>query len=414
MRRLLLVAYYFPPEPVAGALRPGYLAAHLPAFGWDVTVLTRRLEPEDPRRTADGAVITAPVAGGSVEQAIRQAFVPEAQTRSADRVPPLRRALRWAKRTLLFPDRAVGWTLAAASRGRAANAKLRFDAIVSTATPATAHVVGAMIARASGTPWIADYRDPWAGNPGAQDGAVRAAMQLAAERLVVRRAAAITTISKPIATRLEAIHHRPVTVIPNANDPGEWDGLDAIRPTRFQFCYTGSLYAEHRTPALFFAALASLRAEGDPAADADVVFLGPSNDHLMEEAHRYGLADRVTYGGVVPRARALAAQREASDLLVFLNMDPSSAFELGSKIIEYTSARRPILAFGPSQSVMREHVLRHGLGWFASNLDEAREAVRAAHRRFVAGDVELPEPPAKGYDARDLARAFAEQLEAVV
>jgi glycosyltransferase involved in cell wall biosynthesis len=202
-------------------------------------------------------------------------------------------------------------------------------------------------------------------------------------------------------------------VIPNASDPGDWKGLETIRPSRFQLCYTGAMYVEYRSPVLLFEALASLRAEGDAAAQAHAVFLGPATDHLMQEAHRCGVADLVEYGGVVPREQALIAQREASDLLIFLNMDSSSSFELGSKIIEYTRARRPVLAFGPRESALREHIARNSLGWFASNLEEAKQALREAYRRFVSGDVELPASSTIGFQARDLAKSFAEQLDAV-
>jgi hypothetical protein len=413
MRRLLLVAYYFPPETAAGALRPSYLATYLREFGWDVTVLTRQIDGASSRENATARVVAAPVFGDSIERSVRSALSSTNGDGRARSVSPLRAALRWARKSLSFPDRAIGWAPAAVARACALGRKERFDAVLSTATPATAHVIGAMTAYRLAIPWVADYRDPWAGNPGAQEGRVRTALQRALERSLLRRASAITTISKPIAAHLEDIHGRDVTVIPNASEPLDWAGLDSVRPRRFELCYTGSMHAEHRTPALLFEALASLRAQDDPAGCARVVFFGPSNEHVLEEARRNDVAQLVEHRGIVPRTQALAAQREASDLLIFLNMDPSSAFELGSKIIEYTRARRPIIAFGPAGSVMREHLSRHSLGWFASDLEQAREALRAAHRRFLDGDVELP-PSGDGFEARDLAKAFAAQLDAVI
>jgi hypothetical protein len=410
---LLLVAYYFPPEPVAGALRPGYLATYLREFGWNVTVLTRPLAQERARHIRAIPVVTAPVLGDSLERSVRGALDAQGESRT-QRPSPLRRALRWAKKTLTFPDRAAGWAPAAFARGCGIARRRPFDAVISTATPATAHLVGASLAARLRVPWIADYRDPWAGNPGVGDGPVRARLQHLVERSVLRRASAITTISAPIAATLEAIHRRPVTVIPNASDPSDWQGLEAIVPQRFELCYTGSLYAEHRTPRLLFEALAALRSESDPAATVRVVFYGPANDHLMQEARRFGVEDLVEYRGIVPRAQAIAAQREASDLLIFLNMDPSTTFELGSKIIEYARARRPILAFGPAGSVVRDYLARHAMGWFASDLDEAKSAVREAYRTFTNGRTEIEPPPDADYTARDLAKAFAQQLDAVL
>lgn len=412
MRRVLLIAYHFPPEPAAGALRPGYLASYLPEFGWDVTVLTRPLEGD--HKQATGAnILTANVLGQSFERSVRGALPSENGARNGT-VSPLRRALRWVKRTALFPDPAAGWLLPAIARGRAAMRVKPFDAVLSTATPATVHVVGAAIALREHIPWIADYRDPWAGNPGVVRGPIRSVLEERLERSLIRRAAAVTTISDAIAGHLGRLHGRDVAVIPNGSEPRDWDGMDAIAPSGFRFCYTGSMFVEHRTPALLFEALAALRAEGHPAGNVGVDFFGPHSDHVNEQAIRCGIQTLVRQHGVVPRREALAAQRAASDLLIFLNMDPSAAYELGSKIIEYTRARRPILAFGPRNSVMREYLRGTSLGWFASDAQEAQQALIAAHQRYVAGELEVQPPSEAVFDARDLAKAFAAQLDAVV
>ena len=41
MKRVLLIAYAYPPCSEIGAIRPAGLAKYLPRFGWEPTVLTR-------------------------------------------------------------------------------------------------------------------------------------------------------------------------------------------------------------------------------------------------------------------------------------------------------------------------------------------------------------------------------------
>lgn len=405
MQRLLLVTYHFPPEPAAGARRPGFLAKYLPEYGWDVTVLTRPLGG-DPQIECN--VIAAPVAGARVEHSLRSALC---NAKQGDAPPPaLRVLLRHAKEALLFPDRAAAWLPGAISRGLAMCREQRFFAVLSTSMPASAHVAGAAIAAMSGLPWLADFRDLWHGNPTLHRSSARAGIEALLERVLIRRADALTTISAPLAERLEAFHGRPVTVIPNAYDPTEWTGLEAAQPRGFELCYTGSLYDGARSPALLFEALAALRREGDPAAQTRVSFFGPNSDHVGELARRFGVADIVHQYGVVPRPHALAEQRLASTLLVFLNLDESTSHELGSKIIEYAGAQRPIVAFGPRNSMMREYLAANALGWFAHSLDEAIVALRAAHARYVSGNVSVALAPSAGFSAHNLARAFAGQL----
>lgn len=407
MKRLLLIAYHFPPEPAAGALRPSYLAKYLPRFGWDVTVLTRAL----PDRRASPDVIEARVLGEGFERSVREALDGTDAQPGADRVSPLRRILRWVKTTLYFPDRTAGWMPDAVVQGLRTTRSRHYDAVLSTAMPASVHVVGAIVAALRGLPWIADYRDPWTGNQYAGWGPLQRRLQRTLEGLLLRRANRITTISPPIAALLGSIHERHVNVIPNGADPGDWDDLENCVPERFSLCYTGSMYDGHRTPQLLFEALAALRAAGDPAGDATVDCYGPNSDHVRTLARDYGIDSIVRQYGTVPRREALAAQRRASDLVILLNMDELTSHELGSKIFEYAGAERPVIAFGPRNSVMREYLAQRAMGWFASDLAEATAALREAQRLFAAGHRKLQLPPGAVFTALDLAEAFAETLD---
>jgi hypothetical protein len=100
-------------------------------------------------------------------------------------------------------------------------------------------------------------------------------------------------------------------------------------------------------------------------------------------------------------------------LLILLNVDPRTAQETGSKYLEYLAAKRPILVCGPPQSVMRDLVASCGLGWFASNVIEAKSALCTAYARYEAGDFEWQANTSILPSARDLARNFAQQLECV-
>ena len=405
MKQVLLLAHAFPPDTTAGALRPAFLARYLPEFGWEATVLTRGPgEPSFPAR-----VVSAGEVGASMQERARETFTKAGAAEHS----PLRAALRAAKNSVLFPDLTATWIPPAVRIGSRLLDERRFDAILGTALPASVHVIGGILARRSSIPWIADYRDPWAGNAYVWKGHVRKALEETVERTLLTRAAAITTISEPIAARLRAFHHRTdVPVIPNGYDAAMWNGLLTVAPTRFDLCFTGSMYDGKRSPDLLFQALRDLRAAGEPAATtARVQFYGQESSNVDVSATRFEVTSIVERHGIVPRAEAMRALRSSAILLIFLNMDPTTADEMGSKYLEYIGARRPILAFGPPNSVMRTFIKRHRLGWFASTADEAKLALRAAYARFVAGDVELTLDTNEFPTARDLARRFAEVLD---
>ena len=401
MKRLLLISQMFPPEPSPGALRPGYLAKYLPEFGWNVTVLTQtELDPPFAVKVLRTRV-PAPLQSVAVPSAIRKsAFVMG--------------ALRAARDTLLFPDLVAPWIPAAIRTGNTALESETFTAIMSTAMPASVHVIASALAKRSGLPWIADYRDPWAGNSYVQRGLIRTKLEHAFERRLLREAAAITTVSEPIALQLAAFHHRnDVHVIPNAYDEAEWSGIPQATPERFDLCFTGSMYDGRRSPDALFAALAQLRQENDPAGlAARIHFYGRNTANVARSATEHGVSPIVREHGIVPRDQAMRAQRASAALLIFLNMDDRTSGEMGSKYLEYLGARRPIIACGPRNSVMKDFIQRNELGWFASTPEEARMAVRSAYERFTSGVYEVPVPSEGVSTSRELARSFARVLDA--
>ena len=404
MNRLLLIAHVFPPAPSPGALRPGYLSRYLSQFGWDVTVLTD---------TAGAPPFPANVVSTAVDESRSLDARIRAKVGKSSPDSGLRRFLRAVKENVLFPDSQAPWIPRALAAGRELLRTQHFDAILSTAHPASAHVVAWILAKESGLPWIADYRDPWAGNAYIKRPLLRALLEEFLERGMIRRASAVTTISQPIADQLRRFHRRrEVFVVPNAYDTADWSAIPEAQPERFDLVFTGSMYGGKRSPDIMFEALSRLRAAGEPAGvDARVHFYGRNSENVGASAAAHGVSLIVRQHGMVPRAHAMRAQRNSAALLVFLNMDPATASEMGSKYLEYLGAHRHILAFGPRNSVMRTFIEERGLGWFASDADEAVVALRAAYEKYRAGayhlDVESSDVPT----ARTLAFRFANILD---
>lgn len=388
-KRVLLIAYHYPPEASAGAQRMGFIARYLKDAGYEVSVVS-----PPPRRTQEGAT-------------------------AARAVSPLEARLRrFAGSVVHFPDRAVGWVPHAVSAALRETAKAHFDIVITSAMPASVHLTGWIVAHARGLPWIADYRDLWTGNPYLEDGPLRRALGATLERLLLGRANAITTVSTPIAHSLAVLHRREhVDVIANAVEPAEWEDVPFVTPDRFRIVHTGTLYEGKRKPDLLFGALAHLRTQGHPLADEVCVdFYGHDNGAIDAIAREHGVADLVAYRGSIPRESALREQRSAALLLILLNMDPATAGEYGSKLFEYAGARRPILAIGPQASVVRSYLEAHRMGAFASDEEQTRLALIAAYDRYRAGEaaLRLAFDPTAFFTARDLALRFQDVIDRIV
>jgi hypothetical protein len=400
--RVLIVTYHYPPEPTSGALRMAYLAKYLPECNWDPVVITRPAQFNG----EGGHEGVIRVGNGEAMLEATASFVSHLP---AQRVVGVVKAR--ARDIVFFPDRAAWWIPQAVCAGIAAYRRQPFDVIVTSAMPASVHVVGWTLASILGRPWIADYRDLWTGNPYVVDSPWRANLLRALERRALRRAHRVTTITEALAGPLAKLHGSKVSVIPNTLDAEEWAGVPFTEPEGFRIVFAGSLYHGKRNPERLFAQIAALRERGDPAGrDARVDFYGPHPGNLLELAARYGLAEAVRYCGIVPRSTVMHAERAAALLLVILNDDQRTVSEYGSKIYEYHAAGRPVLGVGPPQSAVRQYIDDYKIGWFASSDEEIRDALRSAHQVYVEHTISRF-AVRNGQTARSLALAFAEVLD---
>src|SRR5579872_3497020 len=400
MKRVLLIAYAFPPEPLPGSQRPGYLARYLPRFGWQATVLTPARVDRPPFEVEIAHTGSAHAALERVGNALPAGGA-------------LRATLRTIKDALIFPDPLAGWIPPAISTGLRVLRSSRYDAVFSTALPTSAHVIGATLSRIAGVPWLADYRDLWSGNPYMPWGPIKRRLESAAERYIMRRAAQLTTVSDVLAQQLRSLHDKPVTVIGNAYDEAEWAGVPEITPTAFDLVYAGTLYGGKRSPDLLFRALSRLKERGHPAASARIHFYGDDNTAALDRARTFGLESQVHVHGVVPRAEALRMQRASAAVLIFLSMDPSTVNEQGSKYLEYLGARRPMLVFGPKGSVMRETLDALNAGFFVCDVVDAERALCSLYQQFTRGEYAIAADLQAVQTSEQLASRFATCLDEI-
>src|SRR5438067_3542547 len=144
MKRVALLAYYFPPVGGGGTQRPLTLARHLPEFGWEPVVVTGPAAEGDRWSPRD-----AGLADGAHEPAVVRVPGPEPGRGDA-------RAERW----LRIPSAWSRWWAEGAADALAALADV--DVVLATLSPFQGAKAAANGAARLGRPWVADLRDPWA------------------------------------------------------------------------------------------------------------------------------------------------------------------------------------------------------------------------------------------------------------
>jgi glycosyltransferase involved in cell wall biosynthesis len=365
--KVLLVAQAFPPFNASGAVRVGALAKYLAARGDDVRVLTASplpyprtlqspLESDRIVRTASFDPLTL------LAWARRRRAAPARASARGSATPG--RLLRSFAAFVTIPEPQFGWFFPAVRAGRRLLRTWKPDVIYASALPFTAHIVAAWLAQREGVPWIAEFRDHFAGNPYSNLPSWRVPIDRWIERQVIASASACVTVSEPMAETLRALHEKPTVAALNGFEEPVDDVPNEPSFGPLRIVYTGLIYPGRRDPSPLFEAIASL---GPDAARIEVAFFGQDLRGVVEAAARHGVSDVVRVGGAIPHCDALAEQRKADVLLLLLWNDPREAGVYTGKLFEYVGAGRPILAVGGDGGAAARLVRERGLGVSASD-----------------------------------------------
>ena len=367
-KKILIITYFFPPKRDVGSLRAKGLAKYLPEAGWEPVVLTPLLpaNPEPSFRVIE----TMPPLRERMRiwrrrDAELKARFQECQHNERVASPvPGKSLVSYFRETVPFPDSKIGWKIFALTAGRAIIEQERPVAMLSISSPVTCHLVASRLKKEYPFLfWMADFRDLWTLNHYYRHQRIRRYFEAGLEKKTLANADVLTTVSNPMAQRLEGFHHRQSFGIPNGFDPDEFVEVERELQPDFTITYTGSTYAGKQNPKPLFVALKELLSQRKiEPNEVKVNFYGPPAKELERLITDYVLKGIVVQRGRVLREEALRCQR-ASQLLLLLNWDdPKEEGVYTGKIFEYLAACRPILSLGGSGGVVKELLSETGSG----------------------------------------------------
>jgi len=463
LKKLLYIAYFFPPIGGAGVQRSLKFVRYLPEHGWEPTVITARarywmedaallaeLVPRtrirrarflggalvhgrpprlrgDPGAAAEGGPHSIPTP--HVAPSPSAPISPEASAggqRSTARI----RMLRSLSGALLVPDPYLGWALPA---WRLAAAELRagsYDAILTTSSPDSTHLIGHSLRRRFGIPWVADFRDPWTRRLSfAPPTPLHLRLHRAMEAACLRQADRVVVTNEETAEDFRRLHRLDapgkIVVIMNGYDEEDFTKAttwletqpapgDASCPAHLRagILHAGQLNPERPiTPFLRGLRLWIDRNPGQ-AHRASTVFLGAHYDRDRAAVRQNSLEDFVRFEPPRTHLESVAALLRCRALLLLEQNSERGALILPGKVFEYLRSGRPILALVPSGGAADRFVRSRHAGVTMSGADPAEVAagIDAVLQRADAS--ESVAPGAERGSSADLAAVERRQLTA--
>ena len=420
-RRVLVIAYYFPPMGLSGVQRTAKFVKFLPRFGWEPTVIT--CEPRGYFAFDDS--LRAEVEANGVEVIRTRALDPTRLFRRREVVAlPEERHRKWfsaLSQFLFVPDNKIGWYAPAVKAGLRTFTREPFDVIFSTAPPYTAHLIGRTLSRRTGAPLVLDFRDDWIGNPRHDyPTPVHRKASARLEQRALQASRSIVVINEEIRRNLLArndglVEPDNVTVIPQGFDPE--DLASAVptdrRPETFVLLYSGVFY-DAQTPEFFLRGLADLlNRRADLRDRVEARFAGLLPDSAMDLARELGVESAVRYVGYLPHDELIRHLLAADVPWMTVGRQKGAETISTSKLFEYFGTCKPVLGLVP-RGAARDALKRYGAAEFAQPdaVPEISAAIGRLYDAWERGDLPRPDDVVvNGYDRIHLTAQLAELFE---
>ena len=353
MKKLLMIAYHFPPlAGSSGIQRTLRFVRHLPSFGWEPLVLS--VSPRAYERTSDDLSADIPT-----DTVVNRAF-------ALDTARHLSFRGRYAA-AMARPDRWASWKFDGVRQGLRMIEAHRPTAIWSTYPIATAHVIGALLHKKTGLPWIADFRDPMAQEDYPVDPVTRRQFMAIESEAIARASFSLMTTpgaASMYRRRYPASAER-IRILENGYD--EESFVDAelavatnpspLNPGQFTFLHSGIIYPSERDPTQLIVALGRLKRQfPESAGRIRFRFRAAVHDGLLNDlARAHGVESAIETLPPIPYREALAEMLRADGLLVMQAANCND--QVPAKIYEYLRARKPVLSLtdpaGDTATVLR-------------------------------------------------------------
>lgn len=351
-RKVLVIAYYFPPMGLSGVQRTLKFVKYLPKYGWFPTVLT--VEPRgyfakdetlmhDLENPDIRVVRTAPAGPGKLSKKDIVELPPERMRKTLSRFSDM----------LFIPDNKVGWIPDAVKRALKLHKETPFDLIFSTAPPFTDFLIGAAVKAKINKPLVLDYRDPWVDYPFKfYPTPLHKQRNIALERRALRASSHVITtnrrVKEVLIDRYKFLSYQDIDIIPQGYDPEDFAAtkekpVKRAHPDKMKITYAG-VFWEDRVPDYFLQALHDLFHEKPKLRGRiEAVFAGNFREENTRLVTRLGLQDSVKVLGYLPHPDCVREIVESDVLWVIVGDDLGSP----GKTYEYIGAGKPILGCVP-------------------------------------------------------------------
>ena len=447
MKRALIISYYWPPSGGSGVQRWVKFAKYLPEHGWQPVIYT----PKNPELIARDTTLASevPATAEIVQRRIVEPYAilhrlrrngsspktsPNQEGTTAKNqvgeVNPInsqkkslgQKIMMFIRGNFFIPDPRCWWIRPSVKFLEQYLKEHPVDIIISTGPPHSMHLIAKKLAKKTGLPWVADFRDPWTKMfyfKHLQLGTYAKWRHARLEQSVLDTATTIVAVSPLVQEDFRAMTKTPVELITNGYDEDDFTEVTDIVNSKvsseerfFNVTHTG-LFANDGNPEVIWKVLSEMCGKDEEFKDKLRIRLcGKTDKEIIDSICEAGLNKNLVDLGYQNHKNAVAEQKKASVLILPLRKEPEYKATLPGKLFEYLAAGRPVLGIGQTDGAMARILADTCSGETYEWNDEAKVRVwfDKSWADFKAGKLSIQQKDIHKYSRSSTAASMAKLL----
>ena len=325
----------------------------------------------------------------------KKGSVNQLSQRKKDTKPGLSDILKSLHFELSIPDEAIWWAPFAVVWGLYGIIRHKPSLIYSTTPPYSVALVGLVLHKLTGLPWVCEFRDPWTKNSMRRFGACRKKIEKYLERVCLKNASTVIATTPATADNYRRLCplEKPQSSFATITNGFSFELFrDFPAPPDdgvFRIVFTGMFYSDLSPLNLFSAIELACRESEDFRANTEVIIAGQMPQHFCEPLTKEPLNNLVKilpYQDYDKTLELIAAGRA-----LYLALSTKMEDIIPGKLFEYLAARRPILATVPLKGITVDYLNRFGAGIIVDPDDVAgiKNALLKMFNDFKQGELKV-------------------------
>lgn len=395
-KNILIIAYAYPPNNVAGAQRPYALAKYLDKAKYNVKVITCKnpdlpmgKNPDFDQHIEGVELIEVKSKIGDSASKLRQNNPIKTNVKISSK---LKSFLFKTAQRLIFPDKGMFWYPEVKSFLKKNNELVKnTDVIFSTSPGVTNHRIASFIKKQnSKAKWIADFRDfnyveHWEFKSG-----IKAILHKKLEASIIRKADEVTFVTQTMQKAYQKFypkHDQKMHCVYNGFDKSDFpEMVQQLRDTeKLSFFYAGSFYNGLRSPfPLMQLVDKAIQDKLLSKEDVQIRIAGNIEDEIKQQIGKFESNQCLNFLGSIPRTEVIKQMSEVTFLWLIVANIKAHYQTIPIKIFEYIAARKPIVNFAPATAESSQIIEANNLGFNFDTLEFNLEEAYVDFKRLVS------------------------------